>query len=171
MTVFTLLVSPRKSSRSRFHDVGNDGAGVARRWNAGRDLPGVGSEGWHGDETLDPVCTSSANWCPERWPTTSQCLGETQSRCPTVLRPSTPRCWYRLWLTAYAVCSPKSRLKPGDTLLVQGRSGGMSTALIQMGTAAGFKVWVTTRNEEGLRSAVGLVQMPCSRPTRHSPRG
>lgn len=38
---------------------------------------------------------------------------------------------------------------PGQTLLVQGASGGMSTALIQMGRAAGFEVWVTTRNGEG----------------------
>jgi NADPH:quinone reductase-like Zn-dependent oxidoreductase len=34
-------------------------------------------------------------------------------------------------------------------LLVQGASGGMSTALIQMGCAAAFEVWATTRYDEG----------------------
>jgi NADPH:quinone reductase-like Zn-dependent oxidoreductase len=44
-------------------------------------------------------------------------------------------------------------LQPGDTLLVQGASGGMSTALIQMGSSAGFRVWATTRNEQGAEIA------------------
>src|ERR1700746_4017659 len=32
----------------------------------------------------------------------------------------------------------------------------MATALIQMGRAAGFRVWVTTRNEEGRKIALRL---------------
>ena len=43
----------------------------------------------------------------------------------------------------------KSGLRPGQTLLVQGSSGGMATALIQLGRAAGFEVWTTSRNDEG----------------------
>ena len=35
------------------------------------------------------------------------------------------------------------------SLLVHGASGGISTALIQMGCAAGFELWATTRNDEG----------------------
>ena len=34
-------------------------------------------------------------------------------------------------------------------MLVQGSSGGMATALIQLGRAAGFEVWATSRNAEG----------------------
>ncbi|MCF5951089.1 zinc-binding dehydrogenase, partial [Xanthomonas perforans] len=60
------------------------------------------------------------------------------------------------WLTAYRSLFTKSRLIPGQTLLVQGASGGMSTALIQMGRAAGFEVWVTTRNDEGAAIAERL---------------
>ena len=60
------------------------------------------------------------------------------------------------WLTAYRALFTKSRLKPGETLLVQGASGGMATALIQMGRAAGFKVWATTRSEEGRKIALRL---------------
>jgi NADPH:quinone reductase-like Zn-dependent oxidoreductase len=39
------------------------------------------------------------------------------------------------WLTAYRALFTKSALRPGQTLLVQGSSGGMSTALIQLGRA------------------------------------
>jgi NADPH:quinone reductase-like Zn-dependent oxidoreductase len=60
------------------------------------------------------------------------------------------------WLTAYRALFTKSRLKPGETLLVQGASGGMATALIQMGRAAGFEVWATTRSEEGRKIALRL---------------
>jgi NADPH:quinone reductase-like Zn-dependent oxidoreductase len=42
----------------------------------------------------------------------------------------------------------KSGLKPGQTMLVQGASGGVSTALVQLGKAAGMQVWVTGRSEE-----------------------
>ena len=52
------------------------------------------------------------------------------------------------WLTAYRMLFVKSGLQPGQTMLVQGASGGVSTALIQLGRAAGMAVWVTGRTEE-----------------------
>jgi NADPH:quinone reductase-like Zn-dependent oxidoreductase len=52
------------------------------------------------------------------------------------------------WLTAYRMLFVKSGLRPGQTMLVQGASGGVSTALVQLGTAAGMRVWVTGRTEE-----------------------
>jgi len=114
------------------------------------------------------VCTSSANCARNDGRLTSQCLGETQSRCPTVLRRSTLAAG--TLLTAYRCLFTKSRLKPGDTLLVQGASGGMSTALNRWGRLRGSSLG-DTRNEEGAEIARRLWQMPCSRPTRHSPRG
>jgi NADPH:quinone reductase-like Zn-dependent oxidoreductase len=42
----------------------------------------------------------------------------------------------------------KSGLRPGQKMLVQGASGGVSTALIQLGRAAGMTVWVTGRSDE-----------------------
>jgi NADPH:quinone reductase-like Zn-dependent oxidoreductase len=51
------------------------------------------------------------------------------------------------WLTAYRMLFTKSNLKPGQTMLVQGAGGGMSTALIQMGKAAGFEVWATGQSD------------------------
>jgi NADPH:quinone reductase-like Zn-dependent oxidoreductase len=52
------------------------------------------------------------------------------------------------WLTAYRMLFVKSGLRPGQTMLVQGASGGVSTALVQLGHAAGMRVWVTGRSEE-----------------------
>ena len=60
------------------------------------------------------------------------------------------------WLTAYRALFTKSNLKPGETVLVQGASGGMSTALIQLGRAAGFEVWATSRNARGRELAEKL---------------
>src|SRR5690242_20779537 len=50
----------------------------------------------------------------------------------------------------------KSELKPGETLLVQGASGAMSTALIQLGRAAGFEIWATSRSAKGRELAEKL---------------
>ncbi|OJJ76697.1 hypothetical protein ASPBRDRAFT_416708 [Aspergillus brasiliensis CBS 101740] len=50
------------------------------------------------------------------------------------------------WLTAYRMLFTKSGLRPGQTMLVQGSSGGVSTALIQLGAAAGMRVWCTGRS-------------------------
>lgn len=50
------------------------------------------------------------------------------------------------WLTAYSMLFSKSELKPGQTMLVQGSSGGVTSALIQLGSAAGMRVWCTGRS-------------------------
>jgi NADPH:quinone reductase-like Zn-dependent oxidoreductase len=50
------------------------------------------------------------------------------------------------WLTAYSALVSKSGLKPGDTVLIQGAGGGVSTALTVLAHAMGFRTWVTTRD-------------------------
>jgi len=57
------------------------------------------------------------------------------------------------WLTAYRMLFTKSGLRSGQTMLVQGASGGVSTALIQLGRAAGMQVWVAGRTQEKLTLA------------------
>ncbi|ETI29272.1 hypothetical protein G647_01725 [Cladophialophora carrionii CBS 160.54] len=51
------------------------------------------------------------------------------------------------WLTAYRMLFNRAHLRAGQTVLVQGSSGGVTTALIQMGSAAGYRVWTTGRTE------------------------
>ena len=47
-------------------------------------------------------------------------------------------------------------VKPGDTILVQGAGGGVSTAAIQLAHAAGLEVFVTSRSEDKRDRAVAL---------------
>lgn len=43
------------------------------------------------------------------------------------------------WLTAYSLLFTSANVKPGDTVLVQGAGGGVSTAAIQLAHAAGLE--------------------------------
>jgi len=65
-------------------------------------------------------------------------------------------CLPTAWLTAYRMLFTQSGLKPGQTVLVQGAGGGVSTALVQLGRAAGFRVWVTSRDPARGQRAVEL---------------
>lgn len=60
------------------------------------------------------------------------------------------------WLTAYRMLFANSATRPGDTVLVQGAGGGVSTAAIALGRAAGLRVWVTSRTPEKRDRAVSL---------------
>jgi NADPH:quinone reductase-like Zn-dependent oxidoreductase len=50
----------------------------------------------------------------------------------------------------------QSGLRPGDTVLVQGAGGGVATALVRLGSAAGFRVWTTSRDEAKRARALEL---------------
>jgi NADPH:quinone reductase-like Zn-dependent oxidoreductase len=65
-------------------------------------------------------------------------------------------CLPTAWLTAYRMLFVKSGLRPGSTVLVQGASGGVATALIGLGKAAGYRIWVTGRSEEKRQAALAL---------------
>lgn len=49
------------------------------------------------------------------------------------------------WGTAFRMLFGQGQLKAGDRILVQGASGGVASALIALGSAAGLRVYVTTR--------------------------
>jgi NADPH:quinone reductase-like Zn-dependent oxidoreductase len=73
------------------------------------------------------------------------------------------------WLTAYRMLFVKSGLRPGQTMLVQGASGGVSCALIQLGPAAGLRVWVTGRSETKRDLATNLGAHQTFEPGAHLP--
>jgi len=56
-------------------------------------------------------------------------------------------CLPTAWLTAYRMLFTNAGVKPGDTVLVQGAGGGVATALIVLGKAAGLRMWATSRDE------------------------
>ena len=51
------------------------------------------------------------------------------------------------YLTAYRALFTRAGLRPGHSVLVQGASGGLSIATIQLARAAGLRVYATSRDE------------------------
>jgi NADPH:quinone reductase-like Zn-dependent oxidoreductase len=65
-------------------------------------------------------------------------------------------CLPTAWLTAYRMLFTNSGVQPGGSVLVQGAAGGVATAIVQLGAAAGIRVWVTSRDESKGARAVSL---------------
>jgi NADPH:quinone reductase-like Zn-dependent oxidoreductase len=65
-------------------------------------------------------------------------------------------CLPTAYLTAYRMLFGRTRLEPGSTVLVQGAGGGVATALILIGRAAGHRVWATSRSEAKRERALAL---------------
>ncbi|NMR20366.1 zinc-binding dehydrogenase [Cellulomonas fimi] len=60
------------------------------------------------------------------------------------------------WLTAYTMLFTAGRAAPGTRVLVQGAGGGVSTAAVLLGAAAGLEVFVTSRDEAKRSRALEL---------------
>ncbi len=128
--------------------LGCDGAG---RLDDGTEVviyPVIGDPAVAGDETLDP----RRSLLTERLQGTFADVVVVPERNvvpkPAGLSTTEAAVLGTAWLTAYRMLFVKSGLRPGQTMLVQGASGGVSTALVQLGRAAGMQVWVTGRSEE-----------------------
>lgn len=111
---------------------------------------------WHGDETLDP----RRSLLSERYPGT---FAEKVAVPEWNLIPKPPElsfeeaaCLPTAWLTAYRMLFTRGRLTPGSTVLVQGATGGVATALTVLASATGIRVWVTGRTEEKRARALEL---------------
>ncbi|HWD70249.1 MAG TPA: zinc-binding dehydrogenase [Solirubrobacteraceae bacterium] len=136
--------------------LGGDAAGVDPEGNEVVVHAVIPSPGWIGDETLDPkrtllselhqgtlaeqVMVPRANLVPK----------------PAELSFEQAACLPTAWLTAYRMLFVRGAITPGQTVLVQGSSGGVATALIQLGSAAGIRVWATGRTEEKRALALSL---------------
>jgi len=116
----------------------------------------IASPGWTGDETLDPA----RSLLSERYPGTFAERVAVPRRNllpkPAELSMAEAACVPTAWLSAYRMLFVKSGLRPGQTVLVQGSTGGVATALIALGRAAGLRVWATGRTEAKRAAALGL---------------
>lgn len=129
--------------------LGCDAAGIDE--STGADVvvyPVITAPGWTGDETLDPnrtilterhqgalaeyLIVPSVNVVPK----------------PAELSWAEATCLPTAWLTAYRMLFTQARIKPGESVLVQGASGGVATACIALARAAGLRVYATARTEE-----------------------
>ncbi|MDT4939660.1 MAG: hypothetical protein QOG80_3331 [Pseudonocardiales bacterium] len=116
----------------------------------------IATPGWHGDETLDPgrsllsekhqgslaeyVVVPARNVVPK----------------PAEFSFAEAACLPTAWLTAYRMLFVNCDLRPGQSVLVQGATGGVATACISMARAAGLHVYATARSEAKQEAALGF---------------
>ena len=109
-----------------------------------------------GDETLDP----RRSLLSERYDGTFAERVAVPERNlvpkPAALSFAEAACLPTAYLTAFRMLFAKSGLEPGATVLVQGAGGGVATALILLGRAAGYRVWATSRSEAKRERALEL---------------
>jgi NADPH:quinone reductase-like Zn-dependent oxidoreductase len=137
--------------------LGCDAAGIDTATGAEVVVHGViSADGWTGDETLDPgrsllsekhqgslaelVAVPTGNLIPK----------------PTELTFAEAACLPTAWLTAYRMLFVNSSLRPGQTVLVQGATGGVASACILLARASGLRVWATARTEQKQATALEL---------------
>lgn len=116
----------------------------------------VNDPDWTGDDTLDPKRTLLTEKHQGSFADTVVVPKRNVLPKPDSLTMAEAATLGTAWLTAYRMIFVKSGLRPGQTMLVQGASGGVSTALVQLGRAAGMRVWVTGRTEEKRALATAL---------------
>jgi NADPH:quinone reductase-like Zn-dependent oxidoreductase len=109
-----------------------------------------------GDETFDP----RRSLLSERYDGTFAELVAVPRRNlvpkPAALSFEQAACLPTAYLTAYRMLFGRAGLEPGATVLVQGAGGGVATALIVLGRAAGYRIWATSRSEDRRARALEL---------------
>lgn len=109
-----------------------------------------------GDETLDPRRTLLSERYPGALAERVRVPARNLVDKPAELTFAEAACLPTAYLTAYRMIATRSGTEAGDTILVQGAAGGVSTALIVLGRALGRQVWVTSRDEAKREWALGL---------------
>ncbi|WP_062206705.1 zinc-binding dehydrogenase [Streptomyces sp. NBRC 109706] len=79
-------------------------------------------------------------------------------------------CLPTAWLTAYRMLFSRADVRPGDSVLVQGAGGGVATAAVILGTAAGLRMLVTSRDEGKRERALALGAEGAYEPGARLPR-
>ncbi|BAU85987.1 dehydrogenase [Streptomyces laurentii] len=79
-------------------------------------------------------------------------------------------CLPTAWLTAYRMLFTNAGVRPGDSVLVQGAGGGVATAAIVLGKAAGLRVFATSRDEAKRKRAVELGAVEAVEPGARLPQ-
>ncbi len=129
----------------------------------------IGDEAWRGDETLDPKRTLLSE----------KHQGTLAERVVVPERNLIPKpegmsfeqaaCMPTAWLTAYRMLFVTGAFAPGETVLVQGATGGVASATIKLGSAAGIRVWATSRSEEKRERGLALGADACFEPGSRLP--
>jgi NADPH:quinone reductase-like Zn-dependent oxidoreductase len=126
--------------------LGCDAAGVDADGNDVIVHSVISDPSWLGDETVDP----KRSLLSERYEGTFAERVAVPRRNlipkPAALSWEEAACLPTAWLTAYRMLFGQARLRPGDSVLVQGAGGGVATALIMLARAGGLRVYATSRD-------------------------
>jgi NADPH:quinone reductase-like Zn-dependent oxidoreductase len=136
--------------------LGSDGVGTLDDGTPVALYPLMGDADWRGDETLDPRRTVLSEEVQGTFADFVTVPRRNAVPLPAAIPREAASVLGATWLTAYRMLFTKARARPGQTILVQGASGGVATALIQLGRAAGLQVWVTGRGTAKRELAVRL---------------
>lgn len=136
--------------------LGCDGAGVTEDGDEVLVHAVVASPGWSGDETLDPRRSLLSEVHDGTLAEVVAVPTRNLVAKPADLSWEHAACLPTAWLTAYRMLFTNAAVQPGATVLVQGAAGGVATALVQLGSAAGLRMWVTSRDAEKGEQAVWL---------------
>lgn len=136
--------------------LGCDAAGVDDDGNEVVVHGVIGDPRWTGDEADDP----GRSLLSERHQGTFADLVVVPRRNlvpkPASLSFEEAACLPTAWLTAYRMLFVQGACQPGETVLVQGAGGGVATALITLGRAAGLTVLATSRDDSKRQRALEL---------------
>lgn len=128
--------------------LGTDAAGVT---DDGREVIVhavlADTDAGHGDETCDPDRHLLSERVPGTFAERVRVPARNLVPKPAELGWAEAACLPTAWLTAYRMLTTKGRAQAGETVLVQGAAGGVSSAAVVLGKAMGLRVWVTSRDE------------------------
>src|SRR5829696_8428380 len=136
--------------------LGCDAAGVDEHGDVVVIHSVIPSADWMGDETLDPKRTLLSELHPGTLAERVAVPRRNLLPKPAGLSFEEAACLPTAWLTAYRMLFTQAQVAPGSTVLVQGASGGVATALVALGAAAGARMWVTTRDLDNGSRALDL---------------
>ncbi|MDQ1733255.1 MAG: hypothetical protein QOK10_3414 [Pseudonocardiales bacterium] len=114
----------------------------------------ISDEGWTGDETLDPKRSLLSERHQGSFAEFVSVPARNLVPKPAELSFAEAACLPTAWLTAYRMLFVNSGLRPGQTVLVQGSTGGVASACIGLARAAGLRVWATARSEAKQQAAL-----------------
>lgn len=136
--------------------LGTDAAGVDPDGNEVVVHAVVGDPDWRADETLDPSRTLLSELHQGTLAERVAVPRRNLVAKPSALSFAEAASVATAWLTAYRMLFTRGRCVPGETVLVQGAGGGLATAAIALGAAAGLRVWTTSRDEDKRSRAEAL---------------
>lgn len=157
--------------------LGNEGAGVLEDGTEVAIYPNLSTDAdFKGDETVDPRRHVFGELIQGNLAEYAVIPKRNAVPRPRGMEAKSASVMGIAWLTAYRMMFTRARLRAGQTVLVQGSSGGrfsrntkspgkglllnlftgVTTALIQLGSAAGYRVWTTGRTEAKRKLAMSL---------------